>query len=248
MYTWGYLKGNILAKLNLSEQQANEQGFLSRFPYYANEAMTQICSSVKAKEVFFEIDVLDKNVAWCKYTKAFNVYTEYKEPIEDDPSPDDEQYKNKVAFWEFWNTLYFVDEPITFPEDFISFNDDVAYCKQPPIYINGIQVDTPKYREVGDEFIEYYGYNQVRCHKVGSYRIPYNARWFFFTKDTQNDEEITAPADVCDAIPSYVVGQCLRIDDEVRAQVFRNEYEIFLARIDDTTFKAQRTLHIGGGW
>ena len=47
MYTWGYIKENILNKLNLEEEEANQLGFLSRFPYYANEAMTQICSAYK---------------------------------------------------------------------------------------------------------------------------------------------------------------------------------------------------------
>jgi len=193
MYTWGYLKENTLNKLNLTEEEANQLGFLSRFPYYANEAMTQICSSVKPKDTYFELVVDDTNV-------------------------------NKV---------------VTLPNDFVAFDDDVAEIKYEDCY---------EFTEVHDDELQYLGYNQVICKTKGVYRIPYKARWFFFTKDLQNNVEIPAPADVCDAIPSYIVSQCYKIDDERKAAIYRNEYEMFLARIDDTTFKSQRTFKIGGGW
>lgn len=192
MYTWGYIKENTLAKLNLSEQEANEQDFLSRFPYYANEAMTQICSGVRPNDKFFEIVVTEENV----------------------------------------NT------PISFPDDFIAFSDDAIR------YRNGEYVCN----DVGDEYVDYQGYNQVVCKEFGTYRIPYKARWFFFTKETHNATVIPAPADICDALPSYIASQCWKIDDETKAAVYRNEFEMFLARIDDTSFKSQRTFHIGGGW
>lgn len=192
MYTWGYIKENTLGKLNLSEDEANLQEFLSRFPYYANEAMTQICSAVKPKESFFDIIVTEDNVG----------------------------------------------TPIKMPDDFICFNDDVA----------SVVINKELITDIGDDFFDYHGYNEVICYAEGTYRIPYNARWFFFTKDLHNAVVIPAPADVCDALPSYMASQCLKIDDEVKAAIFRNEYEMFLARMDDTSFRRQRTFHIGGGW
>ena len=192
MYTWGYLKENTLNKLNLSEEEANQQGFLSQFPYYANEAMTQICSSVKPHEKRFTIEITAENI----------------------------------------NT------PVTMPGDFVSFNDA-------PVKFFEHNLIT---EDVGDDYIEYVGYNEIICKHKGVYSVPYNARWFFFTKETHNSFVIPAPADVCDAIPFYIVSQCLKIDDETKAAVYRNEYEMFLARIDDTSFKSQRTFHIGGGW
>lgn len=194
MYTWGYIKENTLSKLNLEEREANELGLLSRFPYYANEAMTQICS-VRPHEKFFTIVI-------------------------------DEDSNN-------------LNTPITMPEDFIAFNDDVIR------YYNKV---TNKVINVGDDFVQYHGYNEVICFAYGTYVIPYNARWFFFTKEVHNATVIPAPADVCDAIPSYIVSQCLKIDDEVKAATYRNEFEMFLARIDDTSFRRQRTFYIGGDW
>ena len=46
-YQWNDLKNTILAKMDLTEEEANIQNLINRFPYYANEAITQICSSVK---------------------------------------------------------------------------------------------------------------------------------------------------------------------------------------------------------
>lgn len=185
MYTWGYIKENTLGKLNLTEEEANQQDFLSRFPYYANEAMTQICSAVKPMHTC--VSFITNNV----------------------------------------------NEIFTFPENFVSFSDDVATY-------NGY--------EAGDEVFTYLGYNQVLCHEPGLYCIPYNARWFFFTKELDNTDVITAPADICDALPSYIASQCYKIDDENKAGVYRNEFEMFLARMDDTHFKSQRTMHVRGDW
>lgn len=191
MYTWGYIKECTLSKLNLSEEEANQQNFLSQFPYFANEAMTQICSAVKPREAFMMI-VADED-----------------------------------------NFLF------TMPDDFISFTDDTVLFKE---QLNEF------YSEASDDDFEYYGYNQVVCHKAGTYRIPYNARWFFFTKDTQNSVVIPAPADVCEAIPSYIVSQCYKVDDETKAATYRNEFEMFLARIDNRSFKPSKSIKIGGNW
>lgn len=202
MYTWGYLKDNALSKLDLTENEVNIRGILSRFVYYANEAMTQICSAVRPNEKYYELSVDDTNL----------------------------------------------DKPITLPDDFIAFSDDIVLYKGDAIEIAGRVVNTPAFEEVGDEYVMYYGYNQIVCKQKGIYLIPYKARWFFFTSDLSNDTVITAPADVCEAIPSYIASQCWKIDDEARAAIYRNEFEMLLARIDDTSFKSQRTFHVGGGW
>lgn len=191
MYTWGYIKECTLSKLNMDEEAANQQNFLSRFPYYANEAMTQICSAVKPAEKRFCVAITEDNIG----------------------------------------------KEITMPDDFIAFSDDIVEFQQDHMI-----------SDVGDDFITYGGYNTIICHALGDYSIPYKARWFFFTKELANAEVIPAPADVCEAIPSYIVSQCYKIDDEAKAAIYRNEFEMFLARMDDTSFKRQRSFHIGGGW
>lgn len=231
-YTWGYLKENTLSKLNVEEEEANQLGFLSRFPYAANEAMTQICSGIKPKLSFFVFKALDMVVEWKRLTEKYQVYLDTTE-VDDELSEDDDEFERKSAFWAEWKTLHFTDSAITMPEDFVAFYDDVTE-------FNG--------EEVGDDILLYQGSNQIICKEVGTYKIPYSARWFFFTKETDNNEVIPAPADVLDAIPSYITSQCLKIDDEKKSGIYRNEYEMFLARIDDTSFKRQRTFTIGGNW
>lgn len=194
MYTWGYIKNVTLAKLDLQESEAEKQNLLSRFYYFANEAITQICSTIKPKHTFFEIDVTDENL-----------YT-----------------------------------PITMPADFISFGNDVnklVFSEHGKSYC----------REAYDDDFEYIGYNQIVCKTIGRFFVSYNARWITFTNQDGN-YEIDVPTDILDCLPSYIASQCFKIDDEYKASVFRNEYEIFLSRIDDTDFRNTKTFRIEGDW
>ena len=195
MYTWGYLKDVALAKLDLTENEATVQNLLSRFPFYANEVITQVCSAIKPKYTFakFEIDF------------------------------------NKVGIAQ------------TMPDDFISFGDDVCY----ELVNNGKFLEK---HQIFDVDFEYYGYNQVIFKHPGNFYISYNARWYTFTKAIDDNEKIDIPNDILDCIPSYIVSQCYKIDDEYKAQVYRNEYELMLSRIDATNYKNTKSILIEGDW
>ena len=195
MYTWGYLKDVTLAKLDLTENEATVQNLLSRFPFYANEVITQVCSAIKPKYTFakFEIDF------------------------------------DKVGIAQ------------TMPDDFISFGDDVCY----ELINNGKFLEK---HQIFDVDFEYYGYNQVIFKHPGNFYISYNARWYTFTKAIDDNEKIDIPNDILDCIPSYIVSQCYKIDDEYKAQVFRNEYELMLSRIDATNYKNTKSILIEGDW
>lgn len=195
MYTWGYLKDVALAKLDLTENEAAVQNLLSRFPFYANEVITQVCSAIKPKYTFakFEIDFDKVGVAQ------------------------------------------------TMPDDFISFGDDVCY----ELVNNGKFLEK---HQIFDVDFEYYGYNQVIFKRPGNFYISYNARWYTFTKAIDDNEKIDIPNDILDCIPSYIVSQCYKIDDEYKAQVFRNEYELMLSRIDATNYKNTKSILIEGDW
>ena len=94
----------------------------------------------------------------------------------------------------------------------------------------------------------YQGYNQVVFLHPGEFYIAYNARWYTFTSTQDDKQDIDVPTDILDCIPSYIAAQCFKIDDEYKASVFRNEYEMFLARIDATDYADSRTMIIGGDW
>ena len=203
MYKWGYLKEAILAKLDLDEEEAEIQGLISRFPIYANEVITQVCSAIKPKRDFAEFVVEEKDIG-----KAF-----------------------------------------TMPDDFVSFGDDV----NTRTWVETWLCHDTYVEEAHDDDFRYLGYNKIMFKKPGTYHISYNARWIDFSRlgsDGLIDESIDldVPADILDAIPSYVAHQCFKIDNDYKSSVFRNEYEIFLARIDDTDFKNTKTFKIGGDW
>lgn len=199
-YTWGYIKDVSLSKLDLDENEATVQNLLSRFPFYANEVITQVCSSIKPKYTF-ENFVIDKTNVGVKQTM---------------------------------------------PDDFVSFGDDVCYMFEEVRERNGETrlIKVP----IHDDDYEYLGYNQVVFKHPGNYFISYNARWYTFDKSLSDDELIDVPDDILDSIPSYIASQCYKIDDEYKASVFRNEYEIMLSRIDNSNFRNTKTIKIEGDW
>lgn len=199
-YTWGYIKDVSLSKLDLDENEATVQNLLSRFPFYANEVITQVCSSIKPKYTF-ENFVIDKTNVGVKQTM---------------------------------------------PDDFVSFGDDVCYMLKEVREHNGETrlIKVP----IHDDDYEYLGYNQVVFKHPGNYFISYNARWYTFDKSLSDDELIDIPDDILDSIPSYIASQCYKIDDEYKASVFRNEYEIMLSRIDNSNFRNTKTIKIEGDW
>lgn len=58
-YTWGYIKSAALAKLDLLEAEANAQRLIDRFYIYANEVITQVCSTIKPKRTFVQFYITD---------------------------------------------------------------------------------------------------------------------------------------------------------------------------------------------
>lgn len=195
MYTWGYIKECTLMKMDLSEKDAANYDFVNRFPFYANEAMTQICSSVKPNRTFAEFDINDENI-------------------------------KKLQ---------------EMPSDFVSFGDDVNQIEYN--YRGEIVVEP-----ADSSCFEYVGYNKIKFHRAGKYKISYNARWIVFSSVMDNNCVLNVPADVLDCIPSYIAHQCYKIDDEYKSSVFRNEYEMFLSRIDNTDFKTPKSIRIEGDW
>lgn len=195
MYTWGHVKQAALAKLDLTAEEASDIGLINRFPVYANEAMTNICSTVKPNRTFVDFTIDTKNTVK------------------------------------------------TMPTDFISFGDDVCTITYTDEY-GCVHED----EECHDDDIVYVGYNKIKFLKVGVYSISYNARWYTFSIGINDFEVLDVPEDIVECLASYIASQCYKMDDEVKASMYRNEYEMFVARIDNTDFKNTKTFKVGGGW
>lgn len=196
MYTWGYLKDASLAKLDLDEYEANERDLLSKFPFWANEVITDVVSAIKPKHTFAEFTITTDDIG-----KSY-----------------------------------------TMPDDFVSFGDDVNTV----VYKN--EYDERVMEEAYDDDFAYKGYNSLVFWKEGTYSISYNARWITFDKNMDNNTKLGIPMDILECIPSYIACQGYKMDDEVKSALFRNEYEMKLARIDDTDFKQTKSFKIRGDW
>lgn len=200
MYTWGYIKDCALAKLDLNKYEEYDEQVttvVSRFPFYANEAMTQICSAVKPK------------------------YT----------------------FADFVITSDMVGKTQTMLDDFVNFN-----CERSTMDVEDYYGQMHYGIETHDDDWTVRGYNQLVFYHEGTFHIAYDARWFTFTNTVDDNTVIPAPDDVLDCLPSYIAHQCYKIDDEVKSQLFRDEYEMALARINNTISFEPKTIKIGGGW
>lgn len=128
--------------------------------------------------------------------------------------------------------------------NFISFGDDINRI----IYDEyGERV----YRETHDDDFVYNGYNQIIPFRTGTFIISYNARWITFsTSELGQDDntQLNVPMDILECLPSYIASQCMKVDDDYKASVLRNEFEMMVARIDDTHYKTNKTFTIGGDW
>ena len=240
MYTWGYIKNAALAKLDMDgdyEEQldSNELNWLNRFYIYANEAMTQICSAIKPKHTFVQIKTFNNVIV-----DSSGLMIDGKRYDNYELTADGVKAYNKS---EPSVCLYKVGSLITMPSDFIAFGDDVCTVE----YFDFLH--NKWLEECHDDTLQYVGYNQIICREVGTYLISYKARWYTFVTSMSNDVDLSfIPTDVLDCIPSYIASQCYKVDDEYKSSVFRNEYEMFLARIDDTNYKNSKTFKIGGDW
>lgn len=193
MYTWGYIKNSALAKIDIDAEDAVDLKLQNKFPYYANEAITQISSAVKPKRTH----------------AVFKIYADA------------------------------VGVPKKMPTDFISFGCD-----------KNTVIRTPQLgmEDAYDDSFSYYGNDEIVFWEPGEYQISYNARWEMIYPNTPDDTVLNMPVDVAECLPSYIAHQCLKTIDEYKAAVFRNEYEMFLARINDSYYQNELTFTIQGDW
>ena len=132
---------------------------------------------------------------------------------------------------------------VNMPDDFVSFGDDVCMRTwEDPMFHDTYTT------ECHDEDFAYKGEKSLVFFKPGQYSISYNARWQTFYPTTDNNVKLDFPLDIAECIPLYIASQCYKIDDEYKASVYRNEYEMALARIEDVNYKQTKTFTIGGDW
>lgn len=180
--------------------------------------------------ILSKLDMQEQEASLQGLTSRFYIYA--NEVITQVSSSLKPKYKHAI----FVITEENVNTELTMPSDFVSWGADMNYK-----IVNGRR----------EEYFDtmYIGYNKLTFSECGVYHISYNARWFMFLKDMQDGVNLVdVPIDILECIPSYVAHQCYKIDDETKAAIFRQEYEMFLARLDDSQYMINRNVNIEGGW
>lgn len=236
MFTWGYIKEATLQKLDMDANAAIEMGLLNKFPYYANEALVQIAGAVKAKRTHAYFKVIKKN-------KLLKIINHNWGPFDDlgflfvNKCKYEDLTDNEQAAYTVYHEYVFVSEPVKMPKDFLSFADDVNRVNE-----------NDEWEEAHDDDFSTFGGNEILFKSEGLYYVSYHAVWDTLTSTTDDDAVLDIPDDILISLPSYIASQCFKIDDEVKSQIYRNEYEMFVARIDENSYKTNKTVSITGGW
>lgn len=242
MYTYGYIKEVVLAKMDMTSDEVIRNRFMNKVPFYANEAITQICSSIKAKSTYavFNVVIADEYFAKLRSRFAimdanydFSFLWKTRKCNVEDLSLDQQQMWNEFHDY----NIVFINQIVCVPDDFVNWGDDINRVER----CGRLEVAT-------DNDWNTIGWNEVIFFKPGRYMLSYGARWFTFTPDMDDKTELDIPADIIDALPSYIVSQLYKVDDEAKANSYRVEFETFCARIEENRARTNKTFHVRGGW
>lgn len=246
MRRWSEIKQNTLYKLFLEEEEAQQQGYLEKFQYLANECLNIIANGVKPRIKVYEVETRDLS----KYTKKVYGYDFvydaelnhiiYKDARDIMVEHIPEEYEIYIVpYGEKYilegDELVSVEgasETINMPIDFLSFADIINYYGNEP-----------------DAEITYTGDRSLILPKEGVYRIYYNATWDEITQDDMiNDNRLNIDPSVLNCLPTYMAAQLLAQDDIVRSATLKNEFELMLARLDTNIMYDTNHYKSIGGW
>lgn len=239
MITWGYIKQATLAKMDLSVDAAVDQGLIEKMPFYANEALTEITSAIKAKRAYADFKVADRNEVFNCIAQTYGQDAMYFVLDHScDLSIATEARLNALKVYEHY---VYVGDTIKMPDDFVSWSDDTNWkvVKDCSGHDTLEPLKDTEFAQRGNKLI---------FMKPCICKIAYFAKWFFFTPTTQDDAELDIPDDILVCLPSYIASQLFKIDDEQKSSIYRNEYEMALARINENDYATNKVINNGGDW
>lgn len=233
-YTWGYITESILAMMDLTVEEMNQNNLMNKIPFYINKGMSEICSAVKPYNGYVSLYVnsynTNKVIDISEYTNkvfiGFRGGRNYVTPIKD---------------------MSFLNEHIEADGNTISYpineTQEIEEAKQ--IYLKSTNIET---REAHDEDFVQVGYSSIICKKPGYYNIAVKLRWWIFAINEDDKTIIECPEDILDALMILVASELWSLEDEKKSAILRSKYETAVARIDNTDYNNTSTLNIEGGW
>ena len=237
MYTWGYIKEATLAKMDMSVEDAINMGLINKMPYYANEAITYITASIKARRTYTQFDIKDLRKMLDYLSEKYqlsDVSFLFKQPCDKTILS-----LNQAGALEEYEKYLYTECPLTFPDDFFAWSDDINY-KYDNCYKRWVQVSDRDYTT--------YGSTKLIFHSPGLYRMSYLAKWFKILPTTDDNFELDCPDDILECIPTYIASQLYKIDDEVKSGILRNEWEMAVSRIDENDYSSNKTIQDRRDW
>lgn len=239
MITWGYIKQATLAKMDLSVDAAVDQGLIEKMPFYANEALTEITSAIKAKRAYADFKVADRDMVLDYITKTYGQEAMYF--VLDHSCDLSNANEAQLNAFKVYEQYVYVGDTIKMPDDFVAWSDDTNW-KVTKDYRDCDQLEPLRDTEFAQRG------NKIIFMKPCICKIAYFAKWFFFTPTTQDDVELDIPDDILVCLPSYIASQLFKIDDEQKSSIYRNEYEMALARINENDYATNKVINNGGDW
>jgi hypothetical protein len=232
-YSYGYLKEAVKAHLDLEEDELEVMNINQRFHIFANEAIQQICSS-KPKYTYFQFDTVNTFPPLVYDDGVIRIATVAENNWEslglsEPPFATDEE----TAEWYNQRGTYLVGQVITMPADFLAFAVKKAF-----VMTNSL---TNKI-EATKAHITYLSNSELLVHYAATYLIPYQATWFTFAQNTEEDALVLMPSDLALTIPIYVASICLEQRNLSMAGAKRQAFEIALARCKSTNFLENKSV------
>lgn len=245
MFTYGYIREATMAHLDIDESEAKSMDIEKRFHIFANEAMQAICSN-KPKYQYIDITVVEEYAPLVMDGAIIRLATE--EEINWDEEVQGSRLVpllNEYQTQEYYHkqNIYKKLDTLSMSDTFIAFADKQAYkiVELKPTMEQLINDETNestflRQLAIEDEDFSYISKNQIKFYKAGQYEIPAKFLWHRFDSGLGDKEELDIPADIFLTIPLYVASICLQIDNTVKAQIKRNEFELALSRCTSTDF------------
>lgn len=222
--TYADILNIILAKLNLTMDEAKYDNVLSKIPYLCDEALGDIANRGKPYYKMLIYDFMPDYVAGDVDLTSLTT-----------------------------NESIIATRFVTMPTDFLALTNEFIQRAPIKINANTLELEeTGDYSQVeGREFRRLSSRQLLFPNEINAYRylVPTVCRYPRFATgatplaSSDADLDATIEPSILELLPNYVVAELIRVDDLTLSTVYRNLYESALAALNDTILEPAGSLH-----